>query len=65
MSNAQKSTNVSYHPFCKFSGQSQDISITVQQVERGHANRLRRMAFVLTGAAALLIINGIFVSRLV
>ena len=40
------------------------INLTMQQVEREHASRVRRMAILLGGAAALLIINGIVITAL-
>jgi hypothetical protein len=64
MKPALKIESISHPPLRRQGDRIAAVSLVIQRVEREHAGRLRRIAMLLAGAAALLIINGILVAFL-
>ncbi len=64
MNTAEKIESVNYPPFRRHKDRVRAISLAVQQVEREHAVRSRRMGLLLGSAAALLLLNGLLISLL-
>lgn len=64
MNTARKIEFANYPPFRRRSDRVRALSIAIQQVERGHSSRQRRMALSLGAAAVLLLINGLVITQL-
>jgi hypothetical protein len=66
MNTAQKiESDINPHPqFRRHNDRVAAINGAMQRVEREHASRLRRMTMLLAGAAALLVVNGLFITLL-
>ena len=61
MNTAEKIESVKYPPYRREGDRVRAVHLAVQQVEREHAVRLRRMGLLLGGAAALLLVNGLLI----
>ena len=64
MNTVRKIESDSHSQFHHQSDRVAAVNLTIPRVEREHASRVRRMAILLGGAAALLIINGIVITAL-
>jgi type IV secretory pathway component VirB8 len=64
MNTAQKIESFAYPAFRRHSDRMATVTRAIQRVESAHASRQRRLALLLIGAAALLIINGIVIVTL-
>ena len=64
MNSARKIERAVYPPYRRHSDRVRTLSLAMQQVEREHNGRLRRMAITLGAAAVLLLINGVVVTQL-
>ena len=64
MNSPRKIERADYPPFRRRSDRVRALSMAIQQVEREHDGRLRRMALLLAASAALLLINGVVVTQL-
>ena len=65
MSSVHKTSNISYPPFRRYGDRDRSLYVTLEQADRGHRSRLRRLAVVLLAAATLLLINGVVETRLI
>lgn len=64
MNTAEKIESVNYPPYRRQGDRVRVINLAMQQVEREHAGRMRRMTLMLGGAAALLLVNGLLITLL-
>ncbi len=64
MNTAEKIESVNYPPYRRQGDRVRAIYLAMQQVEREHAGRMRRMTLMLGGAAALLLVNGLLITLL-
>ncbi len=64
MNTAKKIESVKYPPYRRQGDRVRAVNLAMQQVEKEHAGRIRRMALILAGAASLLLVNGLIISLL-
>ena len=64
MNTARKIESNCHPRYRRRSDRVRALSLAMQQVEREHDGRLRRMALTLGAAAALLLINGVVITQL-
>lgn len=62
MIRARENEPASYPPLRRYSDRSRVISLTVEQIERDHIIRVRRMVLILAVSAAVLITNAVFIA---
>ena len=62
--NTAEKIEYKYPPFRHQKDRVKAINQAMQQVEREHASRMRRMTMILVGAAALLLVNGLLIALL-